>query len=41
MSGKMEGSRLLSILLPEPGGPMSSTLWLPAAATSKARFTFS
>ena len=32
---------MLSILFPEPGGPMSSTLWLPAAATSSARFTFS
>ena len=41
ISGKIPGRRFESILLPEPGGPMSSTLWLPAAATSRARFTFS
>ena len=29
------------MLLPEPGGPISSTLCPPAAATSRARFTFS
>ena len=27
--------------LPEPGEPISSTLWPPAAAISSARFTFS
>ena len=32
---------MLSILFPEPGGPMRRILWLPAAATSRARFTFS
>ena len=41
ISGKIDGKRLLSILLPEPGGPTSKILWLPAAATSIARFTFS
>ena len=30
-------SRLASIVFPEPGGPMSSTLCAPAAATSRAR----
>ena len=35
----MVGSRLASMDLPVPGGPMSSTLWPPAAAISNARFT--
>ena len=37
ISGRMVGRRLASMLLPEPGGPMSSTLWLPLAAISRAR----
>ncbi len=37
MSGRMEGSRLASMLLPDPGGPISSRLWEPAAAISMAR----
>ena len=41
ISGRMDGSRRASMDLPEPGEPISSTLWPPAAATSKARFTFS
>ena len=40
-SGRMEGSRLAIILLPQPGLPMRMMLWPPAAATSKARLTFS
>ena len=36
-SGRMDGSRCASILFPEPGGPMSSALWNPAAAISNAR----
>ena len=35
--GRIAGSRRASIVLPEPGGPTSSTLWPPAAATSRAR----
>ncbi|MNL55748.1 hypothetical protein D3C87_1791800 [compost metagenome] len=34
----MLGKRLASMVLPEPGGPTSITLWPPAAATSRARF---
>ena len=41
MSGRMEGKRLASMDLPLPGGPTISTLCPPAAATSRARFTFS
>ena len=33
----MEGRRRASGVLPEPGGPLSNTLWPPAAATSRAR----
>ena len=35
----IEGSRLAAIDLPLPGGPIMSTLWLPAAATSSACFS--
>ena len=35
--GRIEGSRLDSIVLPEPGGPTRSTLWAPAAAITSAR----
>ncbi len=35
--GRMAASRLASMVLPEPGGPIMSTLWPPAAATSSAR----
>lgn len=35
----MVGNRLASMDFPEPGGPRSRTLWAPAAATSRARFT--
>ena len=35
--GRMPASRLASIVLPEPGGPIISTLCVPAAATSSAR----
>ena len=35
--GRMDGSRRASMVLPEPGGPSSSTLCPPAAATSSAR----
>ena len=41
ISGRMEGRRLASMLLPVPGGPISSTLWPPAAAISRARLAFS
>ena len=34
--GRMVGSLRASIVFPEPGGPIIITLWLPAAATSKA-----
>ncbi len=34
---RIEGSRLASMVLPEPGGPIIRMLWLPAAATSRAR----
>ena len=34
---RIDGSRLASIVLPEPGGPIIRMLWLPAAATSSAR----
>src|ERR1035438_5411058 len=36
--GRIPGKRLASIVLPEPGGPIISTLCAPAAATSSARF---
>jgi hypothetical protein len=39
--GQMPGMRLASIDLPLPGGPIISTLWPPATATSMARFTCS
>ena len=35
--GRMPATRLAIIVLPEPGGPASSTLWPPAAAISSAR----
>ena len=41
MSGRIPGRRRASMDLPEPGGPDMSTLWPPAAAISKARFTCS
>ena len=41
MSGRMEGRRRAIMDLPAPGEPMSRTLCPPAAATSRARFTFS
>lgn len=41
ISGRMDGKRRASMLLPEPGGPTSSTLCAPAAATSSARLTCS
>ena len=40
-SGSIPLMRWASIVFPVPGLPMSSTLWLPAAAISKARFIFS
>ena len=39
MSGRMEGRRLASMDLPEPGGPTIKILCPPAAAISKTRFT--
>ena len=39
--GRMLGSRLAIIDFPLPGAPIRMMLWLPAAATSRARFTFS
>ena len=39
--GRMVGSRVASIDLPEPGGPTISRLWPPAAATSSARLALS
>ena len=39
--GRMEDKRLASMLLPEPGGPIMMTLWLPAAETSIALLMFS
>ena len=41
ISGRIEGRRLASMLLPVPGGPISSTLCPPAAAISSARLAFS
>ena len=41
MSGRMEGRRLASMDFPAPGDPMSKRLCPPAAAISRARFTFS
>src|SRR5207248_246388 len=35
----MVARRLANMDLPVPGGPMSRTLWPPAAAISNARFT--
>ena len=35
--GRIPGSRAASMDLPEPGGPIISMLWPPAAATSSAR----
>ena len=35
--GRIDGRRRASMVFPEPGGPSSSTLWPPAAATSSAR----
>ena len=40
-SGKIPGSRRASMDFPEPGGPDIRILCPPAAAISKARFTFS
>ena len=37
----MPGSRAASIDLPEPGGPIISKLWPPAAAISNARLALS
>ena len=39
--GNIDGRRLASMVLPEPGLPMSKMLCPPAQATSKARFTLS
>ena len=39
--GKKVKSKCLNIVLPEPGGPIISTLWFPAVATVSARFTCS
>ena len=39
--GRTDGSALASSVFPDPGGPLISRLWLPAAATSSARFPFS
>ena len=39
--GRIPGSLLASMLLPEPGGPIINTLWFPAAAISRARLTVS
>jgi hypothetical protein len=39
--GRMPGSRAASIDLPEPGGPIISMLWPPAAAISSARLALS
>ena len=39
--GRIDGRRFAIIDFPEPGDPMSSMLWPPAHATSKARFTIS
>ena len=36
-SGRIPGNRRASIVFPVPGGPASSRLWPPAAATSSAR----
>ena len=36
--GRIDGNRLASIVLPDPGGPIIKMLWPPAAATSSARF---
>ncbi len=41
IGGSMEGMRLASIVFPEPGGPIISMLWPPAADTSMARLTCS
>ena len=37
IGGMIDGSRRASIVLPEPGEPIISTLWPPAAAISSAR----
>jgi hypothetical protein len=34
---RIDGSRLASMVFPEPGGPIIRMLWPPAAATSSAR----
>ena len=34
--GMMDGSLRASMVLPEPGGPLMSKAWAPAAATSSA-----
>ena len=39
--GRMEGRRAASIDLPEPGAPIISRLWPPAAATSSTRLALS
>ncbi len=41
MGGKMPDSRRASMVFPEPGLPIISKLCAPAAAISKALFTFS
>ena len=33
--GRIPANRFASMVLPEPGGPIISTLWPPAAATCK------
>ena len=39
--GRIEGRRAASIDLPEPGAPIISRLWPPAAATSSTRLALS
>ena len=36
IGGRIDGIRFAIMLFPVPGGPMRSTLWKPAAATSRA-----
>ncbi len=38
IGGRIVGMRFASMVFPAPGGPISRMLWLPAQATSSARF---
>ncbi|MNL96468.1 hypothetical protein D3C81_62870 [compost metagenome] len=38
-AGRIPGSRLIIMVLPVPGGPISNILCIPAAAIVSARFT--